>query len=94
MRDALNMAMDEEILRDDRVFIIGEEVAEYDGAYKVWGMGVCGGGRVVRDVNRWGRGGRSLFPLLPTSPSPPPPPPPPAPPSEHFLNCQFLVQGY
>ena len=35
VRDALNMAMDEEIARDDKVFIIGEEVAKYDGAYKV-----------------------------------------------------------
>ena len=35
VRDALNMAMDEEIIRDERVFIIGEEVAQYDGAYKV-----------------------------------------------------------
>ena len=35
VRDALNMAMDEELARDERVFIIGEEVAEYDGAYKV-----------------------------------------------------------
>lgn len=35
VRDALNSAMDEEIARDDRVFIIGEEVAQYDGAYKV-----------------------------------------------------------
>jgi len=35
VRDALNMAMDEELKRDERVFIIGEEVAEYDGAYKV-----------------------------------------------------------
>ena len=35
VRDALNMAMDEEMKRDDRVFIMGEEVAEYDGAYKV-----------------------------------------------------------
>ncbi|KAK6010242.1 Transketolase, pyridine binding domain protein, partial [Ostertagia ostertagi] len=26
--------MDEEIKRDDRVFLIGEEVAQYDGAYK------------------------------------------------------------
>ena len=34
-RDALNSAMDEEIARDEKVFIIGEEVAEYDGAYKV-----------------------------------------------------------
>merc|ERR1719365_361219 len=35
VRDALNMAMDEEMERDDRVFLMGEEVAEYDGAYKV-----------------------------------------------------------
>ena len=35
VRDALNAAMDEELANDDRVFIIGEEVAEYDGAYKV-----------------------------------------------------------
>lgn len=34
-REALNSALDEELARDDRVFIIGEEVAEYDGAYKV-----------------------------------------------------------
>ena len=34
-RDALNAALDEEMMRDDRVFIIGEEVAEYNGAYKV-----------------------------------------------------------
>lgn len=35
VRDALNQAMDEEIRRDDRVFLLGEEVAQYDGAYKV-----------------------------------------------------------
>ncbi|HEY0459337.1 MAG TPA: pyruvate dehydrogenase complex E1 component subunit beta [Pyrinomonadaceae bacterium] len=35
IRDALNQALREEILRDENVFIIGEEVAEYDGAYKV-----------------------------------------------------------
>lgn len=34
-RDALNKAMDEEMEKDERVFIIGEEVAMYDGAYKV-----------------------------------------------------------
>lgn len=33
--DALNSALDEEMTRDDRVFILGEEVAQYDGAYKV-----------------------------------------------------------
>ena len=35
VRDALNQAMDEELGRDDDVFVIGEEVAEYNGAYKV-----------------------------------------------------------
>lgn len=35
VRDALNAAMDEEMERDERVFLIGEEVAQYDGAYKV-----------------------------------------------------------
>jgi len=34
-RDALNQAIDEEMARDDRVFLIGEEVALYNGAYKV-----------------------------------------------------------
>jgi pyruvate dehydrogenase E1 component beta subunit len=34
-REALNQAMSEEMERDDRVFLMGEEVAEYDGAYKV-----------------------------------------------------------
>lgn len=35
VRDALNTALDEEMERDERVFILGEEVAMYDGAYKV-----------------------------------------------------------
>lgn len=35
VRDALNQAMDEEMERDERVFLMGEEVAQYDGAYKV-----------------------------------------------------------
>jgi pyruvate dehydrogenase E1 component beta subunit len=35
MREALRQAMDEEMERDGRVFIMGEEVAEYNGAYKV-----------------------------------------------------------
>ena len=34
-RDALNEAMSEEMRRDRRVFLLGEEVAEYNGAYKV-----------------------------------------------------------
>ena len=35
VRDALNNAIDEELAKDERVFIMGEEVAQYDGAYKV-----------------------------------------------------------
>lgn len=35
VRDALNSALEEEMKRDENVFIIGEEVAKYNGAYKV-----------------------------------------------------------
>ena len=35
LREALRDAMAEEMRRDDRVFVMGEEVAEYQGAYKV-----------------------------------------------------------
>src|SRR5260370_23530777 len=35
MRDALNQALREELARDGDVFLMGEEVAEYQGAYKV-----------------------------------------------------------
>jgi len=35
MRDALNQALREELARDASVFLMGEEVAEYQGAYKV-----------------------------------------------------------
>merc|ERR1719420_1388639 len=34
-RDALRMALDEALEADSRVIVMGEEVAEYDGAYKV-----------------------------------------------------------
>jgi pyruvate dehydrogenase E1 component beta subunit len=34
-REALNQALREEMSRDDRVFLMGEEVAQYNGAYKV-----------------------------------------------------------
>ncbi|MDG1838390.1 MAG: alpha-ketoacid dehydrogenase subunit beta [Phycisphaerales bacterium] len=34
-REALREAMSQEMRRDERVFLIGEEVAQYDGAYKV-----------------------------------------------------------
>jgi len=35
MREALNEAMSEEMRRDENVFLMGEEVAEYNGAYKI-----------------------------------------------------------
>lgn len=35
VRDALNAAMAEEMTRDPNVFLIGEEVGQYNGAYKV-----------------------------------------------------------
>jgi len=34
-REAIRQAIDEEMARDERVFLIGEEVAQYNGAYKV-----------------------------------------------------------
>ena len=49
VREALRDAMAEEMRRDDRVFVIGEEVAEYQGAYKVT-QGLLeefGAGRVI-----------------------------------------------
>src|SRR6188474_2484795 len=35
IREALNQALREELARDEKVFLMGEEVAEYQGAYKV-----------------------------------------------------------
>ena len=35
MREALNQAMKEEMTRDQSVFILGEEVGAYQGAYKI-----------------------------------------------------------
>ena len=35
LREAIRQALDEEMQRDPTVFIMGEEVAEYNGAYKV-----------------------------------------------------------
>ena len=35
LRQALREAMEEEMRRDERVFLMGEEVAQYNGAYKV-----------------------------------------------------------
>jgi len=35
VRDSINLALDEELERDPTVFLVGEEVAQYDGAYKI-----------------------------------------------------------
>ena len=35
IRDALKEAMMEEMARDESVFLVGEEVGAYNGAYKV-----------------------------------------------------------
>merc|ERR1712048_1542630 len=35
VRESINSAMSDEIERDPNVFLIGEEVAQYNGAYKV-----------------------------------------------------------
>lgn len=35
VREALNRALDEELENDEKVFIIGEEIGQYQGAYKI-----------------------------------------------------------
>ena len=35
VREALNQALEEEMIKDQNVYIMGEEVAQYNGAYKV-----------------------------------------------------------
>merc|ERR1719223_2386776 len=35
VRDGLNSALRDEMTRDENVFVIGEEVAQYQGAYKI-----------------------------------------------------------
>ena len=35
IREALRQAIDEEMERDPNVFVMGEEIGEYNGAYKV-----------------------------------------------------------
>ncbi len=34
-REAIGQAMAEEMARDEKIFLMGEEVAQYNGAYKV-----------------------------------------------------------
>lgn len=51
IREALRQAIDEEMARDERVFVMGEEVAEYQGAYKVTkGLFEKWGGKRVIDT--------------------------------------------
>jgi len=51
VREALRDAMAEEMRRDETVFVMGEEVAEYEGAYKVTqGLLAEFGARRVRDT--------------------------------------------
>ncbi|HKJ44974.1 MAG TPA: pyruvate dehydrogenase complex E1 component subunit beta [Balneolales bacterium] len=59
-REAIRAALNEEMRRDDTVFIMGEEVSEYNGAYKVTqGMLDEFGGRRVIDtpISELGFGG-------------------------------------
>ena len=65
-RDALNMALREEMHRDDRVFLMGEEVAVYQGAYKV-SRGLLeefGDRRRFQAGQRCGESGLRLLPLV------------------------------
>ena len=48
VRDALNVAMEEEFMRDERVFLLGEEVGQYNGAYKVFITVACLFRQIVR----------------------------------------------
>lgn len=35
LREAIRQALDEEMQRDPKVFVLGEEVGQYNGAYKI-----------------------------------------------------------
>ena len=73
LRDALREAMNEEMRRDESVFLMGEEVAEYNGAYKVSkGMLDEFGAKRVIDtpIAELGFAGIGVGCLLYTSPSP------------------------
>jgi pyruvate dehydrogenase E1 component beta subunit len=49
VREALNSALFEEMRREQKVFVIGEEVAQYEGAYKITKglLKEFGSGRVI-----------------------------------------------
>ncbi len=55
VRDALNSALVEELERDERVFIMGEEVAQFHGAYKV-----CSAYLIENDMSAFLRRGFAL----------------------------------
>jgi len=40
VRDALNSALEEEMTADEKVYLMGEEVGQYNGAYKVQSAGM------------------------------------------------------
>jgi hypothetical protein len=61
VREALNAAMEEEMLRDETVFVMGEEVARYNGAYKVGPAAPC-----ISDLPRYfSRGATETQKLMP-----------------------------
>lgn len=50
VRDALNEAMAEEMEQNDKVFVLGEEVAQYNGAYYTLGTSLGRLGMLKLDV--------------------------------------------
>jgi pyruvate dehydrogenase E1 component beta subunit len=58
-RDALNQALREEMQRDADVFLMGEEVGVYQGAYKVSRGLLDEFGPASAWVRRWWASGRS-----------------------------------
>ena len=50
MRDALNEALAEELESNDKVFVLGEEVAQYNGAYVDLSMAMLAGRTMITDA--------------------------------------------
>jgi pyruvate dehydrogenase E1 component beta subunit len=68
VRDALNSAMAEEMERDPKVFIMGEEVGDYQGAYKITkGLIQRFGPMRVRDTPITEAGGYTVGPSVNSS---------------------------
>ena len=60
VREALNQALEEEMIKDESVYILGEEVAQYNGAYKVRKIKTtvstrCRGGAAVKKMGQSGK---------------------------------------